>query len=129
MADDNTKTFKCPECDSKVLVNTGYCVSCKKKVKSEAEDLQEATSKEIIAILGKTDWGDDNEAQMKAVQLLKGIALSDEAESNTFMKKLSDASTKIADEMLKESIDEKEEDKKDDEIVSETLLQRTNKLL
>jgi len=26
-------TFKCPECDSKVLVNTGYCLKCKKKVK------------------------------------------------------------------------------------------------
>jgi len=29
---DNTDTFKCPDCGSKVLVNTGYCVSCKKKV-------------------------------------------------------------------------------------------------
>ena len=29
----NTDTFKCPTCGSKVLVNTGYCLSCKKKVK------------------------------------------------------------------------------------------------
>lgn len=29
---DNNDTFKCPDCGSKVLVNTGYCVSCKKKV-------------------------------------------------------------------------------------------------
>ena len=29
---DNTDTFKCPDCGGKVLVNTGYCVSCKKKV-------------------------------------------------------------------------------------------------
>lgn len=28
----NTETFTCPECGSKVLKNTGYCVSCKKKV-------------------------------------------------------------------------------------------------
>lgn len=26
-------TFKCPECDTKVLEQTGYCVKCKKKVK------------------------------------------------------------------------------------------------
>ena len=29
----NNKTFKCPECGSKVLEQTGYCVKCKKKVK------------------------------------------------------------------------------------------------
>lgn len=29
----NKDTFKCPECDSKVLENTGYCMKCKKKVK------------------------------------------------------------------------------------------------
>ena len=26
-------TFKCPDCGAKVLENTGYCLSCKKKVK------------------------------------------------------------------------------------------------
>ena len=31
-------TFKCPECDRKVLSNTGYCVSCKKKVKSSKKE-------------------------------------------------------------------------------------------
>jgi DNA-directed RNA polymerase subunit RPC12/RpoP len=30
---ENTKTFECPECGTKVLENTGYCVKCKKKVK------------------------------------------------------------------------------------------------
>ena len=33
MAKANTKTFKCPECGSKVLEQTGYCVKCQKKVK------------------------------------------------------------------------------------------------
>ena len=32
VADENTKTFKCPECGTGVLKNTGYCVKCKKKV-------------------------------------------------------------------------------------------------
>ena len=30
----NTATFKCPICGSKVLVNTSYCMKCKKKVKN-----------------------------------------------------------------------------------------------
>jgi predicted RNA-binding Zn-ribbon protein involved in translation (DUF1610 family) len=30
---EKSETFKCPTCGSKVLVNTGYCLSCKKKVK------------------------------------------------------------------------------------------------
>ena len=29
----NTDTFKCPECGSKVLENTKYCMKCQKKVK------------------------------------------------------------------------------------------------
>ena len=31
-----TGTFKCPECGTGVLENTGYCVKCKKKVKEGA---------------------------------------------------------------------------------------------
>lgn len=31
-----TGTFECPECGTKVLKNTGYCVKCKKKVKEAA---------------------------------------------------------------------------------------------
>lgn len=60
---------------------------------------EEVDAKKIIADLGKTDWGSDNEAQMKAVQLLKGLALSEDPISNKFMKSLSDASTKIADSL------------------------------
>jgi hypothetical protein len=33
--EDNTKTAKCPDCGGDYLVNTGYCASCKKKVKKE----------------------------------------------------------------------------------------------
>lgn len=45
-------------------------------------------AKDIIKELIDTDWSKDNESQMKAVQLLKGIALSDEKEANAFMKKI-----------------------------------------
>ena len=32
MNEKGSKTAKCPDCGGKYLVNTGYCVSCKKKV-------------------------------------------------------------------------------------------------
>ena len=53
------------------------------EVVSEAVDI-----KAIIKELIDTSWSGSNESQMKAVQLLKGIALSDEPEANTFMKAL-----------------------------------------
>jgi len=34
-------TFKCPECGGKVLSNTKYCMSCKKKVKEESKVVNE----------------------------------------------------------------------------------------
>lgn len=49
----------------------------------EAVDIQ-AIIKELI----ETSWGGSNESQAKAVQLLKGIAFSDEAASNKFMAAL-----------------------------------------
>jgi len=42
----------------------------------------------IIDELIDTSFGGSNETQMKAVQLLKGLATSDDAASNAFMKKL-----------------------------------------
>jgi hypothetical protein len=54
----------------------------------------------IIKDLMDTDWGNNNESQMKAVELLKGLALSDEDISNQFMKELSDASTSIGKKVL-----------------------------
>jgi hypothetical protein len=41
------KTFKCPQCGTKVLEQTGYCVKCKKKVKkAEDENAAEEEGKE-----------------------------------------------------------------------------------
>ena len=111
MAED-TKTFKCPDCGAKVLEKTGYCMSCKKKVKNESVKLDEAEkvdAKTIIKALGDTDWGDSNDAQFKAVQLLKGLSISDDPASNIFMKSLSDYSTKIAKTILDHGKDDKKE--------------------
>jgi DNA-directed RNA polymerase subunit RPC12/RpoP len=32
----SAETFPCPDCGTKVLENTGYCLKCKKKVKQAA---------------------------------------------------------------------------------------------
>ena len=42
----------------------------------------------VIKELIDTSFGGDNESQMKAVQLLKGLATSDDPKANAFMKKL-----------------------------------------
>ena len=75
--------------------------------------------KKVIQSLADTDWGENNEAQMKAVQLLKGLALSEDPASNMFMKGLSDASTAIAKEILAHKPNDK----------NESLIQRTNTIL
>ena len=54
-----------------------------KNVLEEAVDVG-AVIKELI----DTGWSGNNEEQMKAVQLLKGLATSDDPKSNAFMKKL-----------------------------------------
>jgi len=46
------------------------------------------------------NFSKDNSAQMKAVELLKGLALSDDPKSNEFMKKLDKATTAISKEMI-----------------------------
>lgn len=54
-----------------------------KKETNEAVDVDK-----IIKELIDTGWSGSNEEQMKAVQLLKGLATSDDPKSNAFMKKL-----------------------------------------
>jgi hypothetical protein len=49
----------------------------------EAVDVQK-----VIKALIDTSFGGSNEEQMKAVQLLKGLATSDDPKSNKFMKVL-----------------------------------------
>jgi len=49
---------------------------------------EEVNIQEIIKELIETSWGGSNESQAKAVQLLKGIAFSDDSKSNAFMAAL-----------------------------------------
>ena len=66
--------------------------------------IKEESDKEVVKQIIK-DLGDsfskDNESQMKGVQLLKGLALSDEDLANEFMKKLDTATNEISKELLK----------------------------
>jgi hypothetical protein len=54
----------------------------------EQEEINEGKAAEMIKELIDTDWGGDNAAQGKAVQLLRGLAFSDEPQANAFMKEL-----------------------------------------
>lgn len=55
------------------------------KEKPEAVDV-----KSIIKEVIDTNWSKDNESQMKVLQLMKGIATSEDPMSNKFMKKIDD---------------------------------------
>lgn len=71
------------------------------------QNLVEATdAKAIIKELIDTSFGGDNESQMKAVQLLKGLATSDDPAANAFMKKLDAFTSKmsVSESVLDESI-------------------------
>jgi hypothetical protein len=76
-----------------------YANETEKKV-AIAEDEK---SQEIIKELKSTGFGGDNESQMKAVQLLKGLATSDSPDANAFMKKLDSAVKGMSEENLTES--------------------------
>ncbi len=65
-----------------------------KKIKNEATDI----SSVIKGMQG--NFGGDNESQMKGLQLLKGLATSDDPKANAFMKALNTATTKISKEVL-----------------------------
>jgi len=62
----------------------------KEVMNEEVDKIDEAKDQapSVIAELITTSWSGSNEEQMKAVQLLKGIALSDEEVANKFMKAL-----------------------------------------
>ena len=70
------------------------------KVIREA-DVADVKAIDVIKDL-QGSFSKDNEAQMKGVELLRGLALSDEKEANEFMKKLDAATTKISKEILGE---------------------------
>jgi hypothetical protein len=85
--------------------------------KKESVEIKEAKvdEKAIIKELIETGWSGDNESQMKAVQLLKGLATSDSPEANAFMKKLDTFTSGLKSEK-KESYNTHKKDLKEDTI-------------
>ena len=67
----------------KVLMGKMFTITKVGESFNEAVDV-----KKIIQELIDTDWSKDNDAQGKAIQLLRGLAFSEEAASNAFMKKM-----------------------------------------
>ena len=63
-----------------------------KSIKEHGADDAGKTIDELI----KTSWGGSNESQAKAIQLLKGLAFSDDPRSNQFMKKLDGFTSKMS---------------------------------
>ena len=59
----------------------------------EADTEKKVDASKIIKALIDTSFGGSNEEQMKAVQLLKGLALSDDPASNKFMSALDKATS------------------------------------
>lgn len=63
--------------------------------KEEDKKKSDTNVSKIIGDLIDTDWSGSNEEQMKAVTLLKGLATSDDAKANKFMKSLDTYTSKM----------------------------------
>ena len=63
--------------------------------KEEDEKKSDTNVSKIIGDLIDTDWSGSNEEQMKAVNLLKGLATSDDSKANKFMKDLDTYTSKM----------------------------------
>lgn len=68
-----------------------------KKYKSifKEKEKSDTNVSKIIGDLIDTDWSGSNEEQMKAVNLLKGLATSDDEKANKFMKDLDSYTSKM----------------------------------
>ena len=73
---------------------------------------------QVIKDLGGNFAG-SNEDQMKAVQLLKGLALSDDPKANEFMEKLDAATTQISNDLSEGDYGKKKKVKEEVETVEE----------
>ncbi len=71
-----------------------------KKIEKMLEMNEAVDVKTIIKELMKTDFKGENAEQMKGLQLLKGLATSEDELSNKFIAQLSDAYTKIGKSVL-----------------------------
>ena len=92
-----------------------------RKLSDSYRNIQEAEVdvSKIIKDLGGNFAG-SNEEQMKAVQLLKGLALSDDPKANEFMEKLDAATTQISNDLSEGNYGKKKKVKEEVETVEES---------
>jgi len=86
-----TGTFECPECGTKVLENTGYCVKCKKKVKKAAkwESLPRGWTESSLGSFYKSLAG-AGDAKAKFYRCVDKMGGSDVTDPNAFCGALLD---------------------------------------
>ena len=96
--------IKCPDCGSKVLKATGYCLSCKKKIKGgeKKDDDKKEDKKEYKKEDKKEDKKDDNnkkekEAAAKVAESLDEIAGLLEAQKDPELMKLAYEIDRVSD--------------------------------
>ena len=92
-----------------------------RKLSDSYRNIQEAEAdvSKIIKDLGGSFAG-SNEEQMKAVQLLKGLALSDDPKANEFIEKLDAATTQISNDLSEGNYGKKKKVKEEVETVEES---------
>lgn len=95
-SDSANGTFKCPKCEGKVLSNTGYCPSCKKKVKPESK------KEKIITV--------EKEVQIGNIILEKGdkFRILNEDSKSTIVKAFKDIKEYIAEVLADEGAEGEE---------------------
>ena len=86
-----------------------------RKLSKSYKEIQEAKFdvSKIIKDLGD-DFSGSNEDQMRGVQLIKGLALSDDPKANEFMEKLDAATSQISKEMSEGYYGKKKKVKKEE---------------
>ena len=84
-------TFECPNCGTKVLENTGYCVKCEKKVKKAArwESLPRGWTESSLSSFYKSLAG-AGDAKAKFYRCVDKIGDSDVTDPNAFCGSLLD---------------------------------------
>jgi len=93
---------------------------CYTQWREKMEKIKEKVDTKKIVKDMQGNFGGDNESQMKGLQLLKGLATSDDKIANEFMKELDKAMTTISKKLSKdESIEEKDKMLEDKDKVKE----------
>ncbi len=92
-----------------------------RKLSDSYRNIQEAEVdiNKMIKDLGG-DFSGSNEDQMRGVQLLKGLALSDDPKANEFMQKLDAATTQISNDLSEGNYGKKKKVKEEVETVEES---------